>query len=70
VEVNSNAGTDHGAASVMLALGAGVNGGELFVTTDYRQVLAELLIKRMGQTTHDKVFPTIKYAPLGIARSI
>jgi len=85
VEENSNGGTDHGEASCMFALGAGVNGGKIYgqwpgladtklsggdlkVTTDYRQVLSELLVKRMGQTSLDQVFPTIKYTPLGLAR--
>lgn len=85
VEENSNAGTDHGEASCVLALGAGINGGKIYgqwpglahtqlsggdlhVTTDYRQVLSELLVKRMGQTSIGQVFPTIKYTPLGIAQ--
>jgi uncharacterized protein (DUF1501 family) len=85
VEENSNGGTDHGEASCMLALGAGINGGKIYgqwpgladtkasggdlkVTTDYRQVLSELLVKRMSQTSIGQVFPTITYTPLGIAR--
>jgi uncharacterized protein (DUF1501 family) len=85
VRENQNGGTDHGAASVMLALGAGVNGGrvygqwpglkdnqldggDLLVTTDYRQVLAEVLMKRMGQPAVENVFPTLAYKPLGLAR--
>ena len=85
VEENSNGGTDHGSASTMMVLGAGVNGGKIYgqwpglasknlnggdlaVTTDYRQVLAEVLVKRMGQSAIDQIFPTIKYAPLGLAR--
>lgn len=85
VEENASGGTDHGEASVMLALGAGVNGGKIYgqwpgladaqlsggdlhVTTDYRQVLAEALAKRAGQPAVEAVFPTITYAPLGIFR--
>lgn len=40
--------------------------GDLAVTTDYRQVLAEVLVKRQGQTKIDQVFPTISYSPLGV----
>jgi uncharacterized protein (DUF1501 family) len=72
---NNSDGTDHGHGSVMLALGANVNGGQVFgnwpglqseqlydradlaVTTDYRQVLSELLTKRMKNTAIDQVFP-------------
>ncbi len=40
--------------------------GDLDVTTDYRTVLGEILAKRQGAKRLDKVFPTTKYAPLGI----
>ena len=43
--------------------------GDLAVTTDYRQVLAEILTKRHGETDLSKVFPTVKYAPLGIVNA-
>ena len=39
--------------------------GDLTVTTDYRQVLAEILSTRHGEKNLAKVFPTIKYSPLG-----
>lgn len=38
----------------------------LRVTTDYRQVLAELIVKRHGERNLSRVFPTLGYAPLGI----
>ena len=41
--------------------------GDLAVTTDYRRVLSELLVKRQGQTDIARVFPTVPYAPLGVA---
>ncbi|MGE3334355.1 MAG: DUF1501 domain-containing protein [Rhodospirillaceae bacterium] len=83
VEENANMGTDHGAASVMMAMGAGVKGGRIYgqwpglkegdldagdlaVTTDYRQVLAEVLAKRQGQTDIARIFPHISYKPLGL----
>jgi uncharacterized protein (DUF1501 family) len=87
VQENASAGTDHGAGSVMIALGAGINGGKIYgqwpgladeqldqgdlrVTTDLRQVLGELLVKRQGQTAIQSVFPNITYSPLGIASAI
>jgi uncharacterized protein (DUF1501 family) len=43
---------------------------DLAVTTDYRQVLSELLNKRLGNTNIENVFPgfSTKYNPLGIYR--
>jgi uncharacterized protein (DUF1501 family) len=38
---------------------------DLQVTTDYRQVLAEIVNKRLG-TTVSKVFPGLTYAPIGV----
>ncbi|MBL8644520.1 MAG: DUF1501 domain-containing protein [Rhodospirillaceae bacterium] len=40
--------------------------GDLRVTTDYRRVLSEVLVKRHGQAAIESVFPTIPYRPLGI----
>ena len=85
VQENANGGTDHGAGSVMMVLGGGVNGGQIYglwpgladaqldqgdlaVTTDYRRVLAEVLVKRQNQQQIASVFPTVPYAPLGIIR--
>ncbi len=42
-------------------------GGDLAVTTDYRDVLAELLSVRCGVPTAE-VFPGLRPAPLGLAR--
>ncbi len=83
LEENTAGGTDHGAASFMLALGGAVKGGQIYgswpglrpadlregdlrITTDVRQVLAEILAKRRGEATVASVFPTLKYAPLGL----
>lgn len=83
LQENANQGLDHGSASVMLAMGAGVNGGKLYgtwpglaaqqlhggdlkVTTDNRQVLAELVVKRHAESSVAAVFPTLKYAPVGV----
>ena len=43
-----------------------LDSGDLAVTTDYRQVLSEILAKRRGETNLASVFPTVTYAPLGI----
>jgi hypothetical protein len=69
----------------MLALGASVNGNQIYgsfpglasdqlfegadvaVTTDYRRVLAEALVARLGNANVGYVFPGYTgYAPLGI----
>lgn len=43
--------------------------GDLAVSTDYRQVLSEILAKRRGETTLGAVFPTVNYQPLGLIRA-
>jgi uncharacterized protein (DUF1501 family) len=64
---NASHGTDHGRAWPMLVIGGGVrpgvhgswpgladaqlDGGDLRVATDYRQVLAEILSRRLGATS-------------------
>ncbi len=85
VQENASGGTDHGYGTVMLAMGASVNGGQIYgtfpglagdqlfegadvaVTTDYRRVLAEALVARLGNSNVGYVFPGYTgYAPLGI----
>jgi uncharacterized protein (DUF1501 family) len=83
---NASQGLDHGSASTMLVMGAGVNGGQIYgtwpglqasaldggdlaVTTDYRQVLSEVIAKRHGESALNNVFPTVTYKPLGIIAS-
>lgn len=41
-------------------------GGDLAVTTDYRTVLSEVLVKRHAETKIANVFPNVPYAPLGL----
>lgn len=50
-----------------LAQGQLFEGDDLAVTTDYRQVLAEILVKRFGQTELETIFPGFTdYQPLGL----
>jgi len=88
VQENASGGTDHGYGTVMLALGASVNGNQIYgtfpglasdqlfegadvaVTTDYRRVLAEALVARLGNANIGYVFPGYAgYSPLGIFQS-
>lgn len=66
LQENTGLGTDHGRASVMMLMGGGIKGGQVFarwpgledhqlegpgdlrVTTDYRDVLAEILARRVN----------------------
>jgi hypothetical protein len=52
-------------------LGSGqlYDGADLAVTTDYRQVLSEILIRRLGNPNLPYIFPGyFGYQPLGIVR--
>jgi uncharacterized protein (DUF1501 family) len=82
VHENGNRGTDHGHANVMLLLGGGVRGGKVYgkwpglnnlyenrdlaVTTDFRDVFAEVLRKQLGVGSLKTVFPNYEPAPRGI----
>jgi uncharacterized protein (DUF1501 family) len=80
---NGNGGLDHGWGNMMLLAGAGIDGGkyhakwpdlttggdaDLTVTTDYRQVLAELIHTRFPAKDVTKVFPGISYKPIGVTK--
>ncbi|MEM7565573.1 MAG: DUF1501 domain-containing protein, partial [Pseudomonadota bacterium] len=69
---NGSVGTDHGTASLAYLMGGGVNGGQIVsdwpgldtsisedlqITTDLRSVLSEMLIKRLGGSDINQVFP-------------
>jgi uncharacterized protein (DUF1501 family) len=80
---NGSAGLDHGWATAMLVMGAGVRGGyhgrwpglsqealvdgDLAVTTDYRSVLAEVLRSRFNAST-SRVFPGFQPEAVGVMR--
>ncbi|PYQ52787.1 MAG: hypothetical protein DMF59_03495 [Acidobacteria bacterium] len=82
VRENGNRGTDHGHANFMLVVGGGVKGGkvhgtwpgltnlyenrDLQVTTDFRDVFAELLTKQLGVASLKSIFPNYDPKPLGI----
>lgn len=85
---NASAGTDHGHASILMAAGGGVNGGQVYgdwpglhqsaltdgqdlaVTTDYRQVLSELLARRFDVGDPAPIFAGWQPGPWqGIFRS-
>jgi uncharacterized protein (DUF1501 family) len=84
---NGSAGTDHGRANAMLAIGKGIAGGrvvtngwpglaaanlengqDLKVTLDYRDVLAEIVQKRLGNTNLGYIFPTWTPTFRGVTR--
>jgi uncharacterized protein (DUF1501 family) len=72
---NGNAGTDHGHANVMFAIGGPIKGGKVYgkwpglerellnedrdlaLTTDFRDVFAEVLVRHLQCKTTDKIFP-------------
>ena len=80
VAPNGNGGLDHGWGNMMLLMGAGVRGGyhgswpglgslsdgDLAVTTDYRQVLGEVVAKQFPAKSVSSVFPGLVQNPLGV----
>lgn len=84
VRENANYGLDHGYGNVMFVAGAGVNGGryyarwpglstdhdaDLMVTTDYRNVLAEIAQSRFGASS-SAVFPGLVREQVGVMKGI
>jgi uncharacterized protein (DUF1501 family) len=80
VEENGAGGLDHGWGNMMLLAGAGVKGGryygsfpglddltdgDLTVTTDYRNVLGEVVETRLDASV-GAVFPDLAYSRLNI----
>jgi uncharacterized protein (DUF1501 family) len=82
VRENGNRGTDHGHANFMLVLGGGVKGGRVYgkwpgltnlyenrdlaITTDFRDVFAELLTKQLAVPSLKSVFPNYDPKPRGV----
>lgn len=81
---NANYGLDHGYGNVMLAFGAGVRGGyyaswpglgntedaDLLVTTDYRNVLADVVQARFGGASVPAVFPGLARKTVGFMHGV
>lgn len=85
VQENGGLGTDHGHGSMMMVLGGGIHGGQVYtrwpglqpeqlvgpgdlaVTTDYRDVLGELLHKRLNNPQATAVFPGYTVNEIGLA---
>jgi uncharacterized protein (DUF1501 family) len=79
---NASGGTDHGHGSCMFLMGGGVKGGmyskwpglndealddgDLAMTTDYRDVLSEVLTGRILNPAIDQIFPNYVPHPLGL----
>jgi uncharacterized protein (DUF1501 family) len=82
---NASGGTDHGHGNAMFVMGGGVTGtiharwpglhdealdeSDLAITTDYRDVLAEILVQRLGSTAIDHIFPGYSPTLPGIIQS-
>ena len=85
VQENGGLGTDHGHGNMMMALGGGINGGQvladwpglheeqrvgpgdLAITTDYRDVLGNLIRDRLNNPRLEDVFPGYTVNDLGLA---
>ncbi len=85
IEENASHGTDHGHGNVMFVMGGGVNGGlhthwpglqpdqldngDLAITTDYRDVLAEIVTLRLLNPALGAIFPGFTPTSRGIVRA-
>lgn len=84
---NADGGTDHGHGNNMLVLsGSAIGGlhgtwpgladgqlneGDVEVTTDFRRVLSEILIRRLGNPNLGTVFPGYQaYSPIGVVSGV
>ncbi len=84
---NADGGTDHGHGNNMLVLSGNATGGlhgswpgladgqlndgDVEVTTDFRRVLSEILIRRLGNPHLGTVFPGYQaYSPIGVVNGI
>ena len=85
VAQNGSGGTDHGRGGLVLAMGDGIQGGvygswpglsadvldrgDVPVTTDFRDVVAEIVQQRLGNPALDVVFPGFAPSFLGLTRA-
>jgi uncharacterized protein (DUF1501 family) len=68
---NVNGGHVYASPWPGLAPGALDDGQDLAITTDYRRVLSEILIRRLGNPRLGAVFPGYQgYAPLGVVNGV
>jgi uncharacterized protein (DUF1501 family) len=85
VKENAERGTDHGHGGMMILLGGGIEGGQVYsqwpglhpdqldnnrdlqITTDYRDILGELITKRLNNPNVGSVFPNYTVNELGLA---
>jgi len=85
LQENGGLGTDHGHGNMMMVMGGGINGGQVFanwpglndaqlvgpgdlaVTTDYRDVLGEIVQKRLNNPLLPEIFPEYSVNSLGLA---
>jgi uncharacterized protein (DUF1501 family) len=85
LQENGGLGTDHGHGNMMMTLGGGINGGQVFanwpglhdeqlvgpgdlaVTTDYRDVLGDIIQNRLNNPLLPEIFPAYTVTPLGLA---
>ncbi len=81
---NGSAGTDHGRGGSMWVMGGNVKGGvhaawptlaadalddgDLAITTDFRDVLSEILVQRLQNAAVDQIFPGYRATYRGIMR--
>jgi len=82
VRENGSAGLDHGHGSAMLVMGnvnggqviadwpglgpGSLDQGDLAITIDYRDVLGEVLLRRLGVTDLAPIFPGHTFTPVGV----
>jgi uncharacterized protein (DUF1501 family) len=85
LQENSGLGTDHGHGNMMMVMGGGIVGGQVYgrwpglaeeqlagpgdleITTDYRDVLGEIIGKRLNNPNTADVFPGYTVNEVGLA---
>jgi uncharacterized protein (DUF1501 family) len=90
LQENGGLGTDHGHGNMMMVIGGGINGGQVYsrwpglaqeqlvgpgdlaITTDYRDILGEIIRKRLNNPGLPDIFPnyTVTETGLAIARTL